>query len=87
MMVSAEGGKMKILGFARRSKDITAVVQTLGDHAIKVTGPYQTPKGTIIYTFANCVVTERELLDLANAKNLEVALSELASKCMSKDGH
>lgn len=78
---------MKILGFAWRSKDITAVVQTLRDHAIKVIGPHQTPKGTVIYTFADCVVTERELLDLAKAENLDVAFSEFAAKVMSKYEH
>jgi hypothetical protein len=55
----AEGGKMKALRFARRPKDIRAVIQ--------VTGPYETSKSTLIYTLTECVVRERELLDLAKA--------------------
>jgi hypothetical protein len=85
-MASAGGYKMKILGFSRRHKDVTAVVRALRDHAIQVTGPYRTPKGTVIYTLAECVVTERELLDLANAGKLDAAgVSQLAAKVM-KDG-
>jgi hypothetical protein len=74
---------MKILGFARRFKDIRAVLQTLRDHAVKVAGPHRTPKGASIYILANCVVTERELLDLAKAGKLDTAdVSELADKVM-----
>jgi hypothetical protein len=85
-MVPVEGDEMKLLGFARRPKDITAVVQMLRDHAIKVTGPYRTPKGTVIYTLADCVVMERELLDLTKAGNLDTAVSELAAKVMRNGG-
>ena len=74
---------MKILGFAKRLKDITAVVQTLRDHGIKVTEPYRRRNGTFIYSLANCVVTERELLDLPNAGKLDAAgVSELTAKIM-----
>ncbi len=74
---------MKILGFARRRKDIRAVVERLRDHAIRVTGPHRTPRGTAFYTLADCVVTERELLDLANAGKLDAAdLSELTAEVM-----
>jgi hypothetical protein len=77
---------MKILGFARRLKDIPAVVETLRDHAVKVTGPHRTPNGTVFYTLAGCVVTERELLDLANTGKLYAAdLAELAAKTMKND--
>ena len=77
---------MKILGFARRPKDIHAVVETLRDHAIRVTGPHRTPKGTPFYMLPDCVVTERELLDLANAGKLDAAdLSELTVEVMKKD--
>jgi hypothetical protein len=85
-MAPVEGDEMKLLGFARRPKDITAVVKTLRDHAMKVTGPYRTPKGTVIYTLADCVVTERELLGLAKAGNLGAAVSELAAKVMKNGG-
>ncbi len=74
---------MKILGFARRPKDVSAVVQTLRDQGIQVTGPYRTRKGTLIYSLAHFVVTERELLDLANAGKLDAAgVSEPTAKIM-----
>ena len=74
---------MKIFGFARRPKDIRAVVQTLRDHHITVTGPYQTPKGIVIYTLADCVVTERELLDLAKSEKLDATcVSGIAARIM-----
>jgi hypothetical protein len=76
---------MKNLGFARGPGDIRAVVQTLRDRGIQVTGPYETPKGTLVYTLANVIVTERELLDLARAEKLDAAgVSELTDKILNK---
>jgi hypothetical protein len=49
-MVSREGDKVDSLGFARYPEDIRAVVQALRDYGIQVTGPYETPKGTLVYT-------------------------------------
>jgi hypothetical protein len=83
-MASAEGDKMKRHAFARRPKDISVVVQTLRDHGIKVIGPYRRRNGSSIYSLANCVVTELELLDLASAGKLDAAgVSELAAKIMN----
>ena len=74
---------MKILGFAKQLKDITSLVQTLRDESIKVTGPYRRRNGTFIYSLDDRVVTERELLDLANAGKLDPAgVSELTAKIM-----
>jgi hypothetical protein len=82
-MASIEGEKMKTLGFARRLQDPAAFVQTLRDHGVKSSGPYRTPKGSPIYILADCVVTERELLDLATAGKLDAAgVSDLAAKIM-----
>jgi hypothetical protein len=53
---------------------------------MKTTGPFRTPKGALIYILADCVVTERELLDLANAGKFDAAgVSERTAK-ITKDG-
>ncbi len=78
---------MKILGFAKRLKDIAAFVQTLRDRGIKVTDPHRRRNGTFIYSLANCVVTERELLDLPHAGKLDASgVSELTAKIMKNGG-
>jgi hypothetical protein len=72
-----------ILGFARRPKDITAVVLALQGHGIQVSGPYRTRQGTLIYSLADCIVTESELLNLAKAGKLDPAgVSELIARIM-----
>lgn len=77
---------MRILGFARRPNGIAAVVQTLRDHGIQVTGPYRTRAGTFIYSLAYSVVTEHELLDLAKARSFDAAgVPELIAKA-TEDG-
>jgi hypothetical protein len=84
-MASAEGNKMNILGFARGPKDITAVIQALRDHGINVIGPFRSSNGAFLYSLADCVVTDRELLDLAIAGKLDAAgVSELSAKIMRK---
>ena len=72
---------MNALGFARSPKHISAVVQSLRDHGIKVIGPYRRRNGTFIYSVTNCVVTERELLDLEITGKLDAAgVSELTTR-------
>jgi len=74
---------MKFLGFARRLKDTSALVRDLRDHGIQVVGPFRRHDGTFVYSLADCVVTEREILDLAIAGKLDVAgVSELTTKIM-----
>lgn len=76
---------MTTIGFARGPEIVRAVVQALRDQGTQVTGPYQTPKGTLIYVLAGCVVADRELLDLANAGELgPAAVSEFIAKIMKK---
>jgi hypothetical protein len=78
---------MNVFGFLRRRKDIRAVVQTLRDHGIAVTGPFRRRNGTFVYTLSGCVVTEHELLNLANARKLNPAgVSELTAKII-KNSH
>jgi len=51
------------------------------ENGINVIGPFRRPNGTFEYSFADCVVTERELLDLARAGKLDAAgVSELTAK-------
>jgi hypothetical protein len=74
---------MKFLGFAQRFTNPSAVIQTLHARGIAATGPYRTPKGIPIYILTCSVVTERELLDLANAGKLDATgVSELVEKIM-----
>ncbi len=74
---------MKFPGFTQRFRNPSAVIQTLRARGIKATGPYRTPKGTLIYILACSVVTERELLDLANAGKLDATgVSELVARIM-----
>jgi hypothetical protein len=78
---------MNVFGFLRRRKDIRAVVQTLRDHGIAVTGPFRRRNGTFVYSLSGCVVTEHELLHLANARKLHPAgVSELTAKII-KNSH
>jgi hypothetical protein len=75
--------KVKFLGFARGLKDTSALVQELRDHGIHVIGPFRRHNGTFVYSLADCVVTEREILGLAIAKKLDAAgVSELTAKIM-----
>jgi diketogulonate reductase-like aldo/keto reductase len=72
-----------MLGFARGPEDIRAVVRKLRNQGIQVTGPYEIPKGTLVYTLADGIVTERELLDLAKAGKLDAAgVSEFTARIM-----
>ena len=74
-----------ILGFARRLKDIRAVVQTMRDQGINVIGPFRSRNGTFVYSLFDCIVTEHELLDLARAGKLDAAgISELTAKIRKK---
>jgi hypothetical protein len=77
---------MGILGYARRIGDIHAVVRTMRKHAVKVIGPFRRRNGGFVYSLADCVVTEREILDLAKAGKLDATgVSELIAK-IKKDG-
>ncbi len=77
---------MQNLGFAPGPEDIHAVLQTVRDRGIQVTGAYETPRSILVYTLADGIMTERELLDLAKAGKLDAAgVSELPDE-MIKNG-
>jgi hypothetical protein len=72
---------MNTLGFARSPKDTNDVVQALRDLGVRVIGPFRRRNGTLIFSLDDCVMTERELLDLEIAGRLDPAgVSELASR-------
>jgi hypothetical protein len=78
---AAAGGKVRILGFARRIGDIHTVVRTMRECGFKVIGPFRRRNGEFIYSLADCVVTERELMDLAKSGKVDAtAVSELSAK-------
>jgi hypothetical protein len=76
---------MTTSGFARGPENIRAVVQALRDQGTPVTGPYQTPKGALVYILADFVVTDRELVELASAGKVSpAAVSEFIAKIRKK---
>jgi hypothetical protein len=55
---------MKILASQKQHKDFRAAAQTLRAHGVAVTGPYRRQNGTFVFSVADRVVTEEELLRL-----------------------
>jgi hypothetical protein len=55
---------MRILAYLKQHKDFRTAAQTLREHEIAVTGPYRRQDGTFVFSVADCVVTEEELLSL-----------------------
>jgi hypothetical protein len=62
---------MGILGHRRQRKELNSAVQTMHKHGIAVSGPYRRRDGTLLFSVANCVVTEEELLRLRRDERLE----------------
>ena len=78
---------LMMLGFVRRLKDIRAVVQTMREQGLNVIGPFRSRNGTLVYSLFDCIVTERELLDLARAGRLDAAgVSVLTAKPLKNSG-
>jgi hypothetical protein len=53
---------MKTLAPQKQHQDIRRAAQKLLEHGIAVTGPYRRRNGTLVFSLAECVVTEDELL-------------------------
>jgi hypothetical protein len=67
---------MRIFDSARSIGSIHAVVRTMReDGIIRVIGPFRRRNGTFVYSVEDFVVTERELLDLAEAGKLDPCCS------------
>jgi hypothetical protein len=62
---------MGILGYRKQRKDLLSAVQTLRKHGIAVSGPYRRRNGTLVFSVADCVITEEELLRLPRDERLE----------------
>ena len=81
---------MRIFGYARRQKGIVTAVQTLREHGLQVTGPYRTRNAKMVFSVADYVVTEAELLELQcngklNAKGIaELFAAHAESKSRSR---
>lgn len=53
---------MAIFATRRQRKDFRLAVQVLRDGGIAVSGPYRRLNGSLVFSIAECVVTEDELL-------------------------
>lgn len=53
---------MAIFATRRQRKDFRLAVQALRDRGIAVSGPYRRLNGILVFSVAECVVTEDELL-------------------------
>jgi hypothetical protein len=72
---------MRGLDFFRGTQRVRVAIQVLRAEGIQATGPYRRRNGTSLYTLADCVVTESELLDLERARKLNATgVLELIAK-------
>lgn len=55
---------MKILAPQKQHKDFRTAAQKLRAHGVAVSGPYRRRNGTLVFSVADSVVTEEELLHL-----------------------
>jgi hypothetical protein len=62
---------MEMFAYRRRRKDFRSVVQALQNHGTPVSGPYRRRNGTLVFSVADCVITEDELLELPCDRRLE----------------
>jgi hypothetical protein len=72
---------MGIFATRRQRKNLRIAMQALRDGGIAVSGPYRRRRGTLVFSVAECVVTEDELLWLeregkVDADELQGILSE-----------
>jgi hypothetical protein len=61
---------MGILAYRKQRKDLRSAVQTLRNHGTTVSKPYRRRNGTLVFSVANCVVSEDELLRLPRDERL-----------------
>jgi hypothetical protein len=62
---------MGILAYRKQRKDLSSAVQTMRNHGIAVSGPYRRQNGKLIFSVADDVVTEDELLHLPRDERFE----------------
>ena len=62
---------MGILAYRKQRKELNSAVQIMRNHGIAVSGPYRRQNGTLMFSVADDVVTEEELLRLPRDERLE----------------
>jgi hypothetical protein len=62
---------MGILAFRKQHKILNCALQIMRNHGIAVSGPYRRRNGTLMFSVADHVVTEDELLRLPRDERLE----------------
>jgi len=62
---------MGILGFRKQRKDLRSALQSMRSHGIIVNGPYRRRSGMFVFSVANSVITEDELLRLQGEGKFE----------------
>jgi hypothetical protein len=62
---------MGILAYRKQRNDLNSAVQTMRNQGIAVSGPYRMRSGTLVFSVADDVVTEDELLRLPSDERLE----------------
>jgi hypothetical protein len=64
---------MGILAYRKQRRVLNSAVQTMRTRGIAVSGPYRRRDGTLLFSVADCVVTEEELLRLRRDERLEAS--------------
>jgi hypothetical protein len=64
---------MGIFAYRKQRRVINSAVQTMRTRGIAVSGPYRRRDGTLLFSVADCVVTEEELLRLRRDERLEAS--------------
>ena len=68
-----KGPTMGILGFRKRRKDLRSALQSMRSQGIVVNGPYRRRSGMFVFSVANSVITEDELLRLQGEGKFETS--------------
>jgi hypothetical protein len=76
---------MGVLAFRKQRYDLRSALHTLRNHGIIVSGPYRRQNGAFVFSIANCVITEDELLRLQDegklqANDLQEFLAEIGKR-------
>jgi hypothetical protein len=64
---------MGIFAYRKQRRVLNSAVQTMRTRGIAVSGPYRRRDGTLLFSVADCVVTEEELLRLRREERLEAS--------------
>jgi len=62
---------MGILTYWKQQNDLGSAVRAIRNQGTPVSGPYRRQNGKLVFSVADCVVTEDELLRLPRDRRLE----------------